>query len=212
MRYHSGVLTRLARPNRRLFLTLVSTLAISTLATLAGTVSAQTSPDAPATMPARAPRPRVLLRGQDLLAWQARCGIKAWTGERGIAQPAAELGSHAADYRAIAEWVDRNLDLPLEDGALYLPAFMHLLTGEPGRSDRYTRAIESELLRRRALAIDFDDQIAALDWCWDAIDLATQRNTAQRLLGEMTAAGELERRQEGRDVRYAVVRASSGKG
>src|SRR5262245_58932475 len=55
----------------------------------------------------RADQPRVLLRPADVARLQAHCGILVPQG--------ASYATHGSDYRRITQWVDRNLDLPLED-------------------------------------------------------------------------------------------------
>lgn len=123
-----------------------------------------------------APRPRVLLCIDDLARLQARCGVRPITGST---EPFA---SHASDFQRIKKWADANIDLPLEDGALYLPAFMHVVTGTPGRPDAYSRCVERALAANRTAVVDFDDAVAALDWCWDALDAATRQAYARKLL------------------------------
>ncbi|MEE8170250.1 MAG: hypothetical protein V3T70_06860, partial [Phycisphaerae bacterium] len=126
------------------------------------------------------PRPRVLLRRDGLSRWRSLSGIALPAGGRPA--PAAEFGARTAELKQLGAWMDACLDFPFDDGGLYVPAFLHVLTGTPGRPDKYTRLIEREIGRRRPYVSDFDDVVAALDWCWEALTPDVRRGVAARLL------------------------------
>lgn len=130
-------------------------------------------------------RPRVLLRPSDLPRLKARCGVERFDPAAQDPADPVTFASHTADFHRLLQWVDAHIDLAMEDGGLYLPAFAHLMTGAPGRPDKYTRCIERELARRQPYAVDFDDVIAALDWCWDALEPQTRRQAAAELARAM---------------------------
>jgi len=123
-------------------------------------------------------RPRLLLAPADLPRLRLRCGTAAPEAGKG---PDERLGIHAERYRELRNWAQRNSDLPTEDGALYVPAFLHLMQDDPNRPDEFSQIVERALIRR-AFVVDFDDAVAALDWCWEALPPEVRHNTAARLL------------------------------
>lgn len=150
------------------------------------TASAQPGAGADGALVFERRRPRLLLSAADVERCRVRCGMAV-----GATSAPSELGAHAEAYRGLCEWAKRNEELPLEDGALYIPAFLHLMQPAADRPDAYTRMIERELFRR-PFVVDYDDAIAALDWCWDALTPAVRSNVAARLLENPQPLSEID--------------------
>jgi len=118
---------------------------------------------------------------------RGRCGEP---GGEGAASDRLQFGSRLRAYRRLKQHVDEMLPLPAEPGGLYAPAFVHLVSGQRGVSDRYTQYVERELVRRGPLVMNFDDVAAALDWCWEALDPKVRMEAARRLLSGLAALTE----------------------
>lgn len=113
--------------------------------------------------------PRLLIGQDDVTRLRVQCGIGQYAGD-----PAAR--SRGLVFGAQREVLER-LKLTGSDimtgrarsDDLWVPAVLHLVTGELNRRDVYTDYVTRQLLDpdRRRLEID---AAVALDYCWDAIE------------------------------------------
>lgn len=146
-----------------------------------GLSGAETNKPAPIAVEIPPAHPRLLLHREDLVLLKSRCGL----GEsRGPGRPGRTDADAVKVFQSLDRWVDGFLDREPSAGFLYSPALLHLLTGQPGKPDRYSQYVARQLLSERPRVGEGDDEVIALDWCWDAIDPSERAAIVVRLLGD----------------------------
>ena len=130
--------------------------------------------------------PRLLVRRDRIDRLRIAAGLAGYRDHELVRSGRCSFGQHR-DHFAALEIICR--ELPPEPGSsfLYAPAVMHLIAGQPGQADRYTRYIAEQISRRTSFGLDSDDAVVALDLCWDAIDAGTREAVAERLLRSIEA-------------------------
>jgi len=126
--------------------------------------------------------PRLLIHRDDLAALRVRCGIDRYHDDSTAKARDIRFGSQSdvlARLRSAAMEIMRGR---ATSDDLWVPALLHLVTGELGRADRYTEYVTVELLdpNRRLVALD---AVVALDYCWDAIDREKRSRIVDRWVG-----------------------------
>lgn len=135
--------------------------------------------------------PRLLLRTIDVDRIRLRCGTRIAGASTGDGRNG--FATHASDFRIVRQYADENLALTAEPGGLYPAAFMHLATGEPGISDKYSQFVERSLQQRTSYVVDFDDAAVAFDWCFDALTPEVRRQVAKRWSSTFARLSERDR-------------------
>jgi hypothetical protein len=132
--------------------------------------------------------PRLFIGFKDLAAMRVQCGATR-AGEAGpVATTRSRFAVHAeALERLKSVGADILKDRARSDD-LFVPAVLHLATGELGRADAYTAFVAKELLDpdRGSPKNPYGlDDIVALDYCWDAIPSAERSKMIDRAAREM---------------------------
>jgi hypothetical protein len=89
-----------------------------------------------------------------------------------------EFASLRHEFEQLTRFVETSLGQDPLPGTLYAIALMHLLTGEPGKPDRYSTYVTQQLITTRRF--DFA-AVVAFDWCFDAIPANERANIAANL-------------------------------
>lgn len=121
--------------------------------------------------------PRLLINPEDVAAIRMRCGIRP-TGPAPAVR--ASFGVQRDVLERLKDTAHEIMKGEARHGDLFAPALLHLVTGEPGRADAYTRYVTDSLLdpRRRLFEID---ALVALDWCWESIEEPSRTRIIERL-------------------------------
>jgi len=128
--------------------------------------------------------PRLFVNRGDLAALRVRCGIDRYHDDPAARARGIRFGSQRDildRLKAVAGEIMRSRARPDD---LWVPAVLHLATGQLGRADRFTEYVTSELLDpdRRRLTLD---AVVALDYCWDAFEREKRSRITERLAGSL---------------------------
>lgn len=125
--------------------------------------------------------PRLLIGSADVDAIRVRCGREGYRDNPAARIKGVVFGSQRdllERLRLAAGTIMEGLSGPDD---LYAPAMMHLVSGELGRPDEYTRYVAARLLDPARRQYEFD-ALVALDYCWAAIEQEKRERILNRLL------------------------------
>lgn len=129
-----------------------------------------------------ADHPRLLVHRNEILLLRIRCGLETDSAD---AVDGADPASVKV-FKTLRGWVDDTMRRIAPPGFLYSTGLMHLLAGQIGKPDAYSRYVTEQLLRDGPRLSDGDDEVIAFDWCWDAIPPLDRERIARRLLADAT--------------------------
>lgn len=116
----------------------------------------------------RPEHPRLLLTRQDVAAIRVRCGVRGYENDPIAQARGIRFGAQRDTHDRLIWSATQIMQAWPGPDDLYAPAMAHLIDGQLGRPDPYTRYVTDSLL-----APDVDvltiDALFALDGCWDAI-------------------------------------------
>jgi len=124
--------------------------------------------------------PRLLLHREDVDRLRVECGIEGYHDDPVVREQGIRYGSQRAELDMLRQVADAIMPARLRSDDLFVPALLHLVTGEFERSDRYTECVVRELLAPDRRAYDLD-AVVALDHCWDAMDGDDRLRIVERL-------------------------------
>jgi hypothetical protein len=124
--------------------------------------------------------PRLLFNPDDVAVMRVRCGIDAHRNDSAARLPGVRFGSQRDVYDRLRTTARAILRAHARTDDLFAPAFVHLMEGEFGRPDEFSRYVAAELLDPHRIFFELD-AIVALDCCWEAIDLEQRVRIADRL-------------------------------
>ncbi len=138
-----------------------------------------------------ADHPRLLLHRGDVARLRVECGIDGYQDDPVARERGIRFGSQRAVLDLLRRVADEIMPTRLRGDDLFVPALLHLITGDFGRPDRYTECVARELLDPDRRVYDLD-AVVALDYCWDALDAEPRLRIVDRLatMLEPLEAGE----------------------
>ncbi len=142
-----------------------------------GLAAASAMPLAGAEWRMPASHPRLFICSDELPTLRAACGVAA-TQDASATTPG--FGIYHAELQRLKEVAAELVKARAGWDDLYVPAILHLVTGQPQTPDAYTRYVAAELTHPSRQRIGIDG-LAALDWCWDALEPATRQSILGRL-------------------------------
>ncbi|HOW71500.1 MAG TPA: heparinase II/III family protein [Phycisphaerae bacterium] len=112
--------------------------------------------------------PRLLIGRDDLARLRVHCGISQYADDPVARSPGLVFGSQRDVLERLTMIGSDIMMGRARSDDLWVPAVLHLVTGNRDRSDVYTDYVVRQLLdpERRRLELD---AVIALDYCWDAI-------------------------------------------
>ncbi len=130
--------------------------------------------------------PRLLMSRDDLPGIRYRCGLERARQVPPERRAGITFGAQAETYRRLLGIGDRILagTLPLERD-LHLLGLLHLISGEPEQSDKYTQYIEMQLTDPETSWLELD-VVLGLDTAWDALPWETKALVGERFLPRLT--------------------------
>lgn len=135
-----------------------------------------------------AEHPRLFVHRDQLPRLRVLCGVEGYRSDPVASEPGVSFGSHGtilARLKTAAAQVNFERVRPDD---LWAFAFLHVLTGQLGQPDEYTRQVAHALLAAEGRGLDLD-AIVALDYCWDALT-AEQRSAIVARMAEQLEAFE----------------------
>ena len=125
--------------------------------------------------------PRLLINRDDVAGLRVKCGIDRYADHPVARARGIRFGSQRESLTRLKTIARRLMATRAGPDDLFVPAVLHVVTGEFGQPDVYTAYVASELLDpdRRRFELD---AIIALDYCWDAIESSKRARITDRAI------------------------------
>ncbi|UCD30549.1 MAG: heparinase II/III family protein [Planctomycetota bacterium] len=135
--------------------------------------------------------PRLLINREGVAELRVRCGIEGYNNDPAAKIRKVRFGSHRRELARLKQAAEEIMRQHAALDDLYVPAVLHLTTGQLGRSDNYTDYVTSALLDPDRRTYEMD-AVVALDYCWDAIDSQKRNRIADRMITNIKSINHSE--------------------
>ncbi|MHA1599525.1 MAG: heparinase II/III domain-containing protein [Alphaproteobacteria bacterium] len=123
--------------------------------------------------------PRLFVHRADLAELRFRCGDDRYRDDPVAKARGIDFGSQLEALNRLREAAFKIMSARPRPDDLWVPAVLHLATGELVQSDRYTEYVANALLDPQRHELGLDGAVA-LDHCWDALPAETRWRIVDR--------------------------------